>query len=175
MSAPPAPVRAYVGLGANLGDLQRTLQLALGALEALPETQLVAVSPTYRSAPVDADGPDYLNAVAALDTRLTPHPLLDALQAIEAAHGRNRSYINAPRTLDLDLLLYADVIVRDERLTLPHPRLHQRAFALRPLHDLAPELWLPDHGPVARLLAGVADQRLERTKTPLAPLRISAD
>ena len=154
--------RAYVGLGANLGDARLTLQAALNALAALPDTQLVAVSSLYRSAPIDSSGPDYLNAVAALDTALEPHPLLSALQAIEQVHGRERPYRNAPRTLDLDLLLHGDARLDTPTLTLPHPRLHQRAFVLLPLAEIAPALALPGRGAVADWLPGVADQTVER-------------
>lgn len=133
--------RAYVGLGANLGqDLLRTLTLAAQSLAVLPGTRLVCVSSAWRSAPVDASGPDFLNAVAALDTTLSPIELLDALQAIEQAHGRERPYRNAPRTLDLDLLLHGQAVLDAPRLTLPHPRLAERAFVLRPLLEIAPEL-----------------------------------
>ena len=126
--------RAYIGLGANLGaDLGATLTQAALHLAALPQTQVVALSSLWRSAPVDAEGPDFVNAVAALDTELAPMALLDALQAIELAHGRERPYRHAPRTLDLDLLLYGDVVLDTARLTLPHPRLGERAFVLRPL------------------------------------------
>ena len=154
--------RAYVGLGANLGDARLTLQAALDALAALPDTQLVAVSSLYRSAPIDSSGPDYLNAVAALDTALEPHALLSALQAIEQVHGRERPYRNAPRTLDLDLLLHGDARLDTPTLTLPHPRLHQRAFVLLPLAEIAPALALPGRGAVADWLPGVADQTVER-------------
>ncbi|MGM9480543.1 2-amino-4-hydroxy-6-hydroxymethyldihydropteridine diphosphokinase [Roseateles sp. NT4] len=133
--------RAYVGLGANLGaNLSATLTQAALRLAALPGTQVAALSSTWRSAPVDAGGPDFLNAVAALDTTLAPLELLDALQAIELAHGRERSYRNAPRTLDLDLLLYGELTLDTPRLTLPHPRLGERAFVLLPLLEIAPEL-----------------------------------
>jgi len=133
--------RAYIGLGANLGaDLAAALTQAALSLEALPGTQVAALSSAWRSAPVDAGGPDFLNAVAALDTGLAPLELLDALQAIELAHGRERPYRNAPRTLDLDLLLYDDLVLDTPRLILPHPRLGERAFVLRPLLEIAPEL-----------------------------------
>lgn len=133
--------RAYIGLGANLGaDLAQTLADAARCLAALPGTQLVALSSAWRSAPVEAHGPDFLNAVAALDTELAPLDLLDAVQAIELAHGRERPYRNAPRTLDLDVLLYDARVLDTPRLTLPHPRLHERAFVLRPLLEIAPEL-----------------------------------
>jgi 2-amino-4-hydroxy-6-hydroxymethyldihydropteridine diphosphokinase len=133
--------RAYVGLGANLGaDIGATLTQAALSLAALPGTRVAALSSVWRSAPVDAGGPDFLNAVAALETVLAPLELLDALQAIELAHGRERPYRNAPRTLDLDLLLHGDVALDTPRLTLPHPRLRERAFVLRPLLEIAPEL-----------------------------------
>ncbi|RTL39367.1 MAG: 2-amino-4-hydroxy-6-hydroxymethyldihydropteridine diphosphokinase [Burkholderiales bacterium] len=133
--------RAYIGLGANLGaDLGATLTQAALQLAALPGTQVVALSSLWRSAPVEATGPDFVNAVVALDTGLAPLDLLDALQAIEQAHGRERPYRNAPRTLDLDLLLYGDVVLDTPRLTLPHPRLGERAFVLRPLLEIEPAL-----------------------------------
>jgi 2-amino-4-hydroxy-6-hydroxymethyldihydropteridine diphosphokinase len=150
--------RAYIGLGANLGgDLLATLTLAARALSALPGTRLVTVSSAWRSAPVDAAGPDFLNAVAGLDTAMSPAELLDALQAIELAHGRERPYRNAPRTLDLDLLLYGDVVLDTPRLTLPHPRLGERAFVLRPLLEIAPEM-----APLAAA-PGWQSQRIERS------------
>jgi 2-amino-4-hydroxy-6-hydroxymethyldihydropteridine diphosphokinase len=133
--------RAYVGLGANLGaDLSAALTQAALSLAALPQTRVAALSSAWRSAPVDATGPDFLNAVAALDTALAPLELLDALQAIELAHGRERPYRHAPRTLDLDLLLYGELTLHTPRLTLPHPRLGERAFVLWPLLEVAPEL-----------------------------------
>ncbi|HEY0294014.1 MAG TPA: 2-amino-4-hydroxy-6-hydroxymethyldihydropteridine diphosphokinase [Bordetella sp.] len=154
-------MRAYIGLGSNLGDSGTTLRTALADIAALPGIQACAASPFYRSAPVDASGPDFINAVAALDTTLAPLDLLDALQAIELAHGRQRPYRNAPRTLDLDLLLYGNVAMATERLTLPHPRMHERAFVLRPLHDLAPHLALPS-GDISDLLKQTADQQITR-------------
>jgi 2-amino-4-hydroxy-6-hydroxymethyldihydropteridine diphosphokinase len=153
---------AYVGLGANLGDAAAALASAVAALRALPSTRLVRTSSLYRSAAVDAAGPDYLNAVVELQTTLAPHALLAALQRIEAAHGRERSYPNAPRTLDLDLLLHGDVQLATPELTLPHPRLHRRAFVLVPLAEIAPDLRLPGLGPVADLLAAVATQRVDK-------------
>ena len=135
-SAAPTPV--FIGLGANLGDRQSTLRDALVALNALPGTRLVRVSPLYRSAPVDAGGPDYLNAVAELATSLAPHSLLQSLQGIEQAAGRERPYRNAPRTLDLDILWFGDHVIDTADLVVPHPRMADRAFVLRPLADLAP-------------------------------------
>lgn len=155
--------RAYVGLGANLGaDIGATLTQAALSLAALPGTRVTRLSSVWRSAPVDAAGPDFLNAVVALDATLAPLELLDALQAIEQAHGRERPYRNAPRTLDLDLLLYGEVTLDTPRLTLPHPRLGERAFVLCPLLEIAPDL--------AHLAAddGWQSQRIER----LGPLSL---
>lgn len=165
MSLPAAPApdeRIFVGLGANLGDARATLEAALTALAALPGTRLQARSSFYRTAPVDAGGPDYVNAVAELRSSLAPEALLDALQAIEQRHGRERPYRNAPRTLDLDLLLVGALRLDTPRLTLPHPRLHQRAFVLAPLDELAPALVIEGLGAVHSLLAGCADQAIER-------------
>jgi 2-amino-4-hydroxy-6-hydroxymethyldihydropteridine diphosphokinase len=153
---------AYVGLGANLGDARATLSAALAALARLPGARLVCSSPVYRSAPIDSGGPDYLNAVAQIETRLDAAALLTQLQAIELAHGRERPYRNAPRTLDLDLLLFGDAVIDTPGLVVPHPRLHERAFVLQPLADLAPQLQVPGHGTVADLLAAVAGQRVDR-------------
>ena len=153
------PVTAFVGLGANLGDAARALGQALHGLAALPHTELLRASRIYRSAPVDAGGPDFLNAVAQLRTRLTAPDLLRALQALEGAAGRERPYRNAPRTLDLDLLLYGDARIASAQLTVPHPRMHERAFVLLPLAELAPERV------DAPALAAVAGQRIE----PLPP------
>jgi len=156
-SAPtPGATHAWIGLGANLGDRTAALRTALAALAALPGTRLLRVSSLYRSAPVDAGGPDYLNAVAEIATQLPPHDLLAALQAIERAAGRERPYRNAPRTLDLDILLYGDLRLDSATLMLPHPRLHDRAFVLLPLAELAPERVLP------QWLAGVEGQAIER-------------
>jgi 2-amino-4-hydroxy-6-hydroxymethyldihydropteridine diphosphokinase len=169
MSAVPETAeRAYIGLGANLGaDLPRTLSEALAALAALPGTRLAGVSGAYRSAPVDAGGPDFVNAAAALDTSLAPLDLLDALQRIEQIHGRERPYRHAPRTLDLDLLLQGGRQLQTPRLILPHPRLQQRAFVLLPLLELAPGLTVPGLGALADYLPRVADQRVERLATAL--------
>lgn len=155
-------VDAFVGLGANLGAAVATLASAFTALSGLPHTRLVARSSIYRSAPIDADGPDYVNAVAQLRTALEPEALLAGLQAIEQAHGRERPYPNAPRTLDLDLLLYGSRRIEAPGLTVPHPRLHRRAFVLAPLAEIATALDIPGHGLVTKLLAGVGEQRVDR-------------
>ena len=150
--------RVFVGLGANLGDAADTLACARAALAALPGTEVVAFSSLYRSAPVDAQGPDFMNAVAELRTALEPEDLLDALQAIEQAHGRQRPYRHAPRTLDLDLLMYGARELQTPRLTLPHPRAHLRAFVLQPWAELAPTLTLAERGEIATLAAQVTTQ-----------------
>ncbi|MBP7451938.1 MAG: 2-amino-4-hydroxy-6-hydroxymethyldihydropteridine diphosphokinase [Ottowia sp.] len=150
------PVTAFIALGANLGDAAVAVRQAAADLARLPQTVLVATSPLYASAPVDAQGPDYVNAVAQLATRLSAPDLLRALQAQELAAGRTRPYHHAPRTLDLDLLLYGDGRIDSPALTLPHPRMHQRAFVLRPLSDIA-----PDRVP-AEALGAVAHQPIQR-------------
>ena len=147
-------VCVYVGMGANLGDRGEALLQALQGMAALPQTQLVAVSSLYSSAPVDATGPDYLNAVAALDTAQTPEVFLQALQALELAAGRERPYRNAPRTLDLDIVLWGKEQLSTPTLTVPHPRMTERAFVLRPLAELDAALVS------AAQLAAVADQRI---------------
>ena len=147
-------VRVYVGLGANLGDRGEALLQALRAMAALPQTQLLAVSSLYSSAPVDATGPDYLNAVAALQTQQSPEAFLQALQTLELAAGRERPYRHAPRTLDLDILLWGNAQLDTPALTVPHPRMYERAFVLLPLAQLDASLVRADQ------LAAVADQRI---------------
>ena len=130
---------ACLALGANLGDAVATVQQALRDVAALPETQLFKASSLYRSAPYEAQGPDFINAVALVHTQLNPLDLLHALQALELQSGRERLYKNAPRTLDLDIIFYADVVLATPELTLPHPRWHERAFVLKPLAEVWPE------------------------------------
>ena len=137
VGAPPTLV--YIGLGANLGEREAALRQALAALGQYPGIRVLRVSPLYGSAPVDAGGPDYLNAVAEVATTLTPEAVLQALQAIEQSAGRERPYRNAPRTLDLDILWFGDQVIDTPTLTVPHPRMAERAFVLRPLADLVPE------------------------------------
>ena len=154
---------AWVGIGANLGDARANVLDAIERLSRLPGARLLQTSPLYRTAPIDSSGDDYINAVAALDTDLDAHALLQALFAIEQAHGRERPYRNAPRTLDLDLLLYGDQVIDDApTLIVPHPRMHERAFVLAPLADVAPDLVIPGRGAVSALRAQVADQAIER-------------
>ena len=146
--------RCYVGLGSNLGNPRQQILQALDALASLRASTLVAYAPGYSSRAVGpGQQPDYINTVAALDTQLQPEPLLDALQAIEAAQGRERAERWGARTLDLDLLLYGDLRLDTPRLKLPHPRLKERDFVLRPLLDLAPGLTLPCGTPIESLLA----------------------
>lgn len=152
---------AWIGIGANLGDARANVLDAIERLARLPGARLVQASSLYRTAPIDSSGDDYVNAVAALDTTLDAHALLQALFAIEQAHGRERPYRNAPRTLDLDLLLYGDEIIDDApTLIVPHPRMHERAFVLAPLAEVAPDLVIPGRGAVASLLADVGDQNI---------------
>ena len=144
---------AYVALGANLEDPIVQVRAGLAALATLPNTQLLAQSSLYRTAPVGyVDQPDFINAVAGVDTVLSPRELLDALLAIELNHGRVRQFANAPRTLDLDVLLYDDAEVHETGLTIPHPRMHERAFVLAPLAEIAPLCEIPGHGRVKDLL-----------------------
>jgi 2-amino-4-hydroxy-6-hydroxymethyldihydropteridine diphosphokinase len=152
---------ACIGIGANLGDARETVESAIEALRALAAGPLRRSS-LYRTAPVDAGGPDYVNAVVELTTRLSPHALLAELQRLETAHGRERPYRNAPRTLDLDLLLYGDQRVDTPSLQVPHPRLHERAFVLVPLAELCPGLVVPGAGEIGALLQGVRAQRIDK-------------
>lgn len=146
------PVSACVALGANLGDAVATLRQALADIASLPHTQLLQASPFLSSAPLDADGPTYINAVVRFDTQLNAVELLQALQGLENAAGRTRDYRHAPRTLDLDLLFYGDAQMQSDYLSLPHPRWSQRAFVLLPLQEVCPEKVTPD------MLAAVASQ-----------------
>jgi 2-amino-4-hydroxy-6-hydroxymethyldihydropteridine diphosphokinase len=156
-------VRCFVALGANLGDPVATVKAALVALRELPQAELVAASSLYRTAPVGLrHQPDFINAVVEMRA-VSPAPtFLAELFAIEARFGRQRSVPNAPRTLDIDLLLYGDLVSDDAQLILPHPRMHQRAFVLAPLAEIAPQLVIPGLGSVGGLLLRCADQQIER-------------
>lgn len=154
---------AFVGLGANLENPLQQVRRAISELGAIENTRLLAASSLYRSAPVGyADQPDFINAVARLQTGLSPRELLDALHVIENRHGRRRSVRNAPRTLDLDLLLYGMLVVQGEDLTLPHPRMHERAFVLLPLVEIAPDTSVPGHARASQLLALVDRSGVEK-------------
>jgi 2-amino-4-hydroxy-6-hydroxymethyldihydropteridine diphosphokinase len=160
-------IRAYVALGSNLGNPVQTIEDAMDAMAALRGSLLKAMSSLYRTAPVGLrHQPDFINAVVTLDTRLSPRDLLDELFAMEARFGRERSVKNAPRTLDLDLLLHGDTVQDDPELTLPHPRMHERAFVLMPLAEVAPALVIPGRGPVADLLAACSGQRIHPLVRP---------
>ncbi len=157
-----AAVRAFIGIGANLGDARLQVTRALRELGRLPQTRLVAQSDLFSTAPVDAGGDDFVNAVAHIDTSLAPQALLEQLQALEQAAGRERPYQNAPRTLDLDLLLYGEHRIDTPTLTVPHPRLTARAFALIPLLQLDPFIAIPGQGPAHQFVPGVASQAIRK-------------
>jgi 2-amino-4-hydroxy-6-hydroxymethyldihydropteridine diphosphokinase len=161
MSNSPGRSRAYIGLGSNLHDPIDQLGRAFDELDQLPRTHLIRRSSLYRSAPIGrVDQPDFFNAVALLETELSARALLDALLAIEGGHGRMRSEVNGPRTLDLDLLLFDAAVIHLPGLDVPHPRMHERAFVLRPLAEVDPQVSIPGRGPVSDLLPGVDDQRV---------------
>ena len=163
MSARSVAEPVFVGLGANLADPERQVRQAIAELADIEHTQVISVSSFYRSAPVGYAGqPHFINAVAELRTALPPRQLLEKLHAIESRHGRTRTFRNAPRTLDLDLLVYASVAIDEPGLTLPHPRMHERAFVLLPMTEIAPHTLVPGHGLVSQLLAQVDQQGVER-------------
>jgi 2-amino-4-hydroxy-6-hydroxymethyldihydropteridine diphosphokinase len=154
---------AVIGLGANLGDPVAQLRAAIAAIGRLEGTRVVAASSFYRTAPVGhAAQPDFVNAAVSIETSLEPRALLEGLKAIEVAAGRERSFKNAPRTLDLDILLYDARVTDEPGLTIPHPRLHERAFALAPLVEIEPDAVVPGRGRAADLLARCAGQEIER-------------
>jgi 2-amino-4-hydroxy-6-hydroxymethyldihydropteridine diphosphokinase len=160
-------ITAFVALGANLGDPATQLRRAIAELARLPETRLTACSSLYLSKPVGyLEQPDYINAVAALRTNLTPRALLAGLLEIESRHGRKRAFKNAPRTLDLDLLLYDGLVMHEPGLTLPHPRMLDRAFVMIPLAEIAPDYPIPGHGFTSECLAGLDAQGLTRLPDP---------
>jgi 2-amino-4-hydroxy-6-hydroxymethyldihydropteridine diphosphokinase len=154
---------AYVGIGSNLEDPVRQVRDAFSELDRLPHTRVVKQSSLYRSAPLGhAAQPDFINAVARLETALPAEGLLAELQQIEARQGRSRSFPNAPRTLDLDVLLFGELVLDSPELKIPHPRLQERAFVLRPLLEIAPEIEIPRRGPAKALLEACAGQEIQR-------------
>jgi len=156
---------AYIGIGSNLDEPRAQVERAFDELSRLPRTRLLARSSLYRSAPVGyAAQPDFVNAVAALDTALAADELLRELQAIESRHARKRSFANAPRTLDLDLLLFGDARIDERDLRVPHPRMHERAFVLAPLLEIAPQARIPGHGSAAERLAACSSQKVEKMR-----------
>jgi 2-amino-4-hydroxy-6-hydroxymethyldihydropteridine diphosphokinase len=157
-------VKAFVGLGANIGDPAKQIGGALAALRGLPGTRVARASSLWRSAPVGyAAQPEFLNAVAEIETEQDARALLGELLAIERRFGRERTFANAPRTLDLDLLLYGDRVLSEQGLEVPHPRMHERAFVLAPLVEIAPEIEIPGKGKAATLLARCKDQKIQKT------------
>ena len=159
-------VPAYIALGANLDDPQQQVRAGFEALAMLPNTLLAAMSSLYRSAPVGyLDQPDFVNAVARIDTALGPRDLLEALLDIEKSFGRVRDFPNSPRTLDLDIVLYGETQVQEPGLTIPHPRMHERAFVMVPLGEIAPDAVVPRRGHVRDLMAGVDRSSLTKLET----------
>ncbi|HEX7028325.1 MAG TPA: 2-amino-4-hydroxy-6-hydroxymethyldihydropteridine diphosphokinase [Gammaproteobacteria bacterium] len=159
------PEEAFIGLGSNLQDPVQQLRRALTEMDALPDTRLLKVSSFYRSPPMEGSAPgqpDYINAVAWLETALNPSKLLQALLQIEQRHGRTRSQHWGARTLDLDLLLYAQTRINEPELVVPHPGLHKRAFVLYPLYEIAPVIEIPGLGALQDLLAGCGAGQLEK-------------
>ena len=152
------PVISYIGVGSNLGDALHNVSAALAALQHLPHTQLHSYSSVFRSAPIDAIGDDFINAVARVDTTLSAESLLAELQKIELSFGRERPFRNAPRTLDLDLLLYGDVEISTDTLVVPHPRMTVRAFVILPLLELNPDVAIPGYGQASRYVQAISDQ-----------------
>jgi 2-amino-4-hydroxy-6-hydroxymethyldihydropteridine diphosphokinase len=155
-------IRAKIGIGANLGDARETVLQAIARLTQLPKTKLTAQSSLYLTAPLDADGDDYVNAVIEIDTELDALPLLRSLQELELAFGRERPYRNAPRTLDLDLLLYAQQEINSDTLIVPHPRMTERAFVLLPLLQIDPTIDIPGKGKAQQFAANVAGQVIQK-------------
>jgi 2-amino-4-hydroxy-6-hydroxymethyldihydropteridine diphosphokinase len=154
---------AYVGLGSNLQDPRRQIQSAFAELDGMPHTRVVKQSSLYRTAPLGyAEQPDFVNAVAQLETALPAERLLAELQEVENRHGRERSFANAPRTLDLDLLLFGAAVIQTPTLTLPHPRMHERAFVLKPLYEVAPHASIPGIGSVKACLEKTTGQKTEK-------------
>lgn len=165
-----AEIAAYIALGSNLSDPIAQIEQAWGELGRLPKTRLTACSSLYQTKPVGyAEQPDFINAVAAIVTQLSPRTLLAALLDIEARHARRRTFKNAPRSLDLDLLLYDGLVMHEHGLTLPHPRMSERAFVLAPLAEIAADALIPGHGRVADCLAQVDCSDILRL--PGEPLR----
>jgi 2-amino-4-hydroxy-6-hydroxymethyldihydropteridine diphosphokinase len=158
----PKAIDAYIGLGSNLGDATEHVQRAFEQLNQLPDTQLTRHSSLFSSEPIDAQGDDFINAVALVRTVLSAPDLLHALQKIENDFGRERPYLNAPRTLDLDILLYGDQRITSADLIVPHPRLTQRAFALIPLLQIDPFINIPGAGPAHSFVMNVTNQTIRK-------------
>lgn len=155
-------ITSHIGIGANLGNASEQVRQAILRLAQLPQSQLRAQSSLFHTAPIDASGDNYINAVVRLDTALSAQDLLQELQAIEQDFGRERPYRNAPRTLDLDLLLYGQQTIATATLEVPHPRMTQRAFVLIPLLQIDPFIEIPGHGPAHAFVPGVAEQTIQK-------------
>jgi 2-amino-4-hydroxy-6-hydroxymethyldihydropteridine diphosphokinase len=155
---------AFIGLGGNIGDTQQFIKDAIVCLAQHPELRVLTRSCMYQSAPVGAEGPDFINAVVSLETQLPPEDILSICQNIENNFGRERPYINAPRTLDLDVLAYDDLSIQNERLTIPHPRMIERSFVLFPLLEIAPDIDLPGFGKLTQYIPNVEHQRIKRVQ-----------
>lgn len=154
---------AYIALGSNLQEPIQQIHKAFASLATLPETRVLAKSSLYRTLPVGYDSqPDFINAVAKIETGLEAHALLSALLALETSYGRERSFPNAPRVIDLDILMVDDMVLHDADLTLPHPRMHERGFVLFPLAEIAPEIIIPDKGSIQNFLEQCQDQGVEK-------------
>ena len=164
---------AFIALGSNLADSILQVKNAFVALSKIPKTRVIKGSSLYRTAPIDCPQtteqsvPDFINAVVEIETTLSPEALLTALHAIENAAGRERPYINAPRVLDCDLLLYENIVQNTAKLTLPHPRMHTRGFVLLPLFEIAPQLIVPKHGKIAQLMTPQLAQGIQKLENHL--------
>lgn len=154
--------KAFIGFGGNIGDTRQLITDAIVCLAQRSELHILAKSCFYQSAPVEALGGDYINAVIEIETQLTPYGLLHVCQAIEQEFGRERPYANAPRTLDLDILFYEGVTQNETELMLPHPKIIERSFVLLPLLEIAPDFFLPNFGQLKAYLPKVAHQRIEK-------------
>ncbi|MBU3542754.1 MAG: 2-amino-4-hydroxy-6-hydroxymethyldihydropteridine diphosphokinase [Burkholderiaceae bacterium] len=163
---------AYIGLGGNIGDTKQLIKDAIMCFAQRRELKVLTRSCMYQSAPIGCDGQDFINAVISLETELTPHQLLTVCQQVENDFGRERPFLNAPRTLDLDLLAYDQVILDDEQLQVPHPRMVERAFVLLPLLEIEPNLSLPRFGKLADYLPHLQNQRIEKIKGCCCPSKV---
>lgn len=158
----PDPVLVYIALGANLDNPTQQIELAIQELDSLPDTRVLTCSRLYRSRPAGfKDQPDFVNAVACLETQLAPRGLLDRLLDLEHRHGRVRTFRNSPRTLDLDILLFGDLVLNEPNLHVPHPRMHERVFVLLPLSEIAPDSTIPGVGAVMDILAGLDKEGIQ--------------
>lgn len=162
---------AFIGLGGNIGDTKQLIKDAIVCLAQYPELRILTRSCMYQSAPVDAEGDDFINAVISLETQISPEELLRICQQVEQSFGRERPYVNAPRTLDLDVLAYDQVAINNDALTIPHPRMIERSFVLYPLLEIAPDIDLPGFGKLTKYIPNVKHQRIEKVKGCNCPSR----